>query len=165
MLREKRKHLKRIKTLKMVGGVAVLITSLCLCIGLIIMLFLGKDKQPAGTMGIETPYCTLYYPEEWEEYLEYEINEDLVYTITFTANIDGKEAKLFKLSFGDSGNLVIGKIHTDSKGDINVGLEVYTLEETLEWPENAKNIVYQMRDAADELVGHLKNDSDFIENK
>lgn len=124
---------------------------------------INKNKQPANTIKIETPYCSLYYPEQLKSSLKVEVSEDDIYTVNFIGEINGNTAKLFCVYFGNIEGLEIGKIDIGNGNEVSVGVEFYTLEETIEWSQSDKDFAYSMRNAGNELVEFLKTDSAFID--
>ena len=113
----------------------VLLISLCVAITVIVVLsvFLigksGNSSPDSGgvtqsaddfndenkTYGIDTPYCTVQYPEKWKQYLKNtESEENGVFRQTYYCVLNNKETELFSIYFGAVENTtVIGNIIHD----------------------------------------------------
>ena len=64
---------------------------------------------------IDTAYGTLYYPLQWKEYFSYEISKDDPYTVKFLGKIsEDKTVELFRIVFGEKGNIPVGEITGDN---------------------------------------------------
>ena len=124
---------KNKKQKKVVAVLAVVLISL---IGILVFGFLlnsDREKQPDDTVCIETPYGSLYYPDKWKDSITTEIDETNGYIITFVGEVNGNQVKLFSVSFGENESVQIGTLKTEDEEEIAVGVEFFTLEETVDW--------------------------------
>lgn len=100
---------------------------------------------------IETPYVTLMYPKEWEEYLMIEQVEGEPYKVEFYCKLQDKEPKqLFAYVFGDEADMLIGYFE-----DTKVGIQFGTEEAEESWTEKEKEIFYTMRESMGAVIDNL----------
>lgn len=104
---------------------------------------------------IQTPHCTLSYPEELADHLLVLNTCEEPYTLEFYAVMEEKqELRLFDLSFSEtSGNM--GNIVT-SNGEVFLNITIYTLEMDETWSEGEITTAYAMQDVVNEIVEQLQ---------
>ena len=62
----------------------------------------GDYEESVETFGIKTPYCTVQYPKEWKQYLEYnESTENGVFKQTYYCVLAGNKIEMFSIFFGE----------------------------------------------------------------
>lgn len=109
-----------------------------LVILILIMLFSGCNSDMKENIGfystdedvfdIETPYCNLQYPVEWEDAVIISNEElDNGYKVNFVAVIEGDELPLFDIVFESNEGAPLGTLKKDGK-DISVSLISYNPE-------------------------------------
>lgn len=123
----------------------------------------AKDTGERGVeydyIEIETPYCTLKFPDKWEQYLEYEINdENSVFSIEFFANIKQQKKKIFTVNFGDTNEKDgVGYIKTEKmEMPVSVKIEEIVLDDS--WTEKEKDILYAMGECVNDVIQSIVSD-------
>jgi len=104
---------------------------------------------------IETPYCTLNYPEGLA-YLLLVINtSQQPYTLEFYAVMEGKqELRLFDISLGEGSDGNMGMAVTP-EGEVPLNVTIYTLTMDETWSENEITTAYAMQDVVNEMIEQL----------
>ena len=75
--------------------------------------FMPVDEE---VFAIETPYCNLYYPLEWEENTAIQKNEtEEGYKVEFCALVDGESIPIFDINFNSENGDELGKLIVDDK--------------------------------------------------
>lgn len=70
---------------------------------------------------IETDYCLLEYPEEWNDQVTTEVDDSTPYTVKFSTKVDKKKVPLFDLVFGGDKGFKLGTLSTgDEKVDLYI---------------------------------------------
>lgn len=103
---------------------------------------------------IVTPYCTLYYPGEWEELLHVEQVEGDVYTVKFFCKLEGEgNIELFHILFG--GEEGFGTIKATDGKLVNVAAKSMEITPKDSWTTSQMNIVFTMQEALNEVLSGL----------
>lgn len=111
---------------------------------------------------IETPYCTLYYPNLWENVIEIEKIEDEIYIVKFSVTLEGKgKQHLFDIVFNDE-DKGVGYFNTKD-GKINVNMISVDILFDDTWTEVEKNRIYAMQEEANSTLELLRNQPGFKE--
>ena len=111
-----------------------------------------KQEQPVEDkyMEIDTPYTTLFYPEQWKDYLQVETEEGDIYVVSFLADLENDSKQLlFKLSFGEKLENEFGSIQTKDGKNVDVAIEFAPSD------ENSSDVFLSMQEAANELLNKL----------
>ena len=119
------------------------------------------DNTDVLTEGIEisTPCGAVFYPQEWEDFLNVETAEEKGGTkISFFAVIEGKEKKpLFDLYFGIMEGIRLGTVKGNGK-TTELYYEFYNPEFDNSWSKEEKNIVEEDSiDLPEEIINDEKN--------
>ena len=77
---------------------------------------------------IETAYCTLKFPEKWQDAVEVTVNEGENTVVGFAAKDSG--IKLFDIIMGDGDGDMLGTLQTEN-GSIAVKVVSYSFDSTL----------------------------------
>ena len=102
---------------------------------------------------IETDYVDLYYPKQWEQYLETENKNN---SIVFEANIENKKYELFTVYFSEEGDSLIGKM--EGSTPVSFSIKEYEPESL----EGAVDIVFEMQEAVYEMMEGLVETEAFV---
>ena len=96
---------------------------------------------------LETPYCTLSYPNKWANQVRIETSESSVYSVSYYAAFsDSQEIKLFTISFGDETENPAGVIQLENGDTVNVCVSVCALEPDENRTKEEWNVVQEMMD-------------------
>ena len=143
--------------IKKLLGIVVL--PILVIIAICMFLFSEKDKDKVELV-IETKYCDLYYPAEWEDTLLVDEVEGIPHAVTFYACISGmEEQELFELYFGKV-NEPVGVIATESGALLDVGISVTPFEPDVRWSKENSEIVYAMQDDINYIISKMP----FVDN-
>jgi len=105
---------------------------------------------------IETPYCTLYYPGEWEPFLQVEQTAGELYKATFRACLDtGREQDLFLIVFGGDAVSAYGSIMSEQGETVPVSIVCDDIAVDESWTENEIYIVFAMQEALNDVLARL----------
>lgn len=112
------------------------------------------DPALEGMFELETPYCVLYFPELWEDYLVINPVEDPAYRMEFWCRIEEDVCyPLFTVSFGSGEGVLLGEV-ADYEGDpIGVYLECHSLDE--EVSGEVRQTFFAMQEDVNELIARL----------
>lgn len=154
--------------------IILILSSLCVTIGLksqnkkeeiseqpSVLSTVEQQLQEEEAIKIETKYCNLYYPQNWESQLRTEIVEDGDYTVKFYGTVEGKEEQhIFSIVFGETEH----ELGSFKKGDETVKVcldfEEHTMNE--EWTEEEKNTIYAMQEDVNYLIGMWEKEGGFM---
>lgn len=118
----------------------------------------SDEKVPESStkdVEIQTPYCTLYYSNDWRDFLEVDKSEGQPYTVTFNAKVNDKTQKLFAVGFGGGAGNSAGIVKTASGDNVEVYVEVCDIKLDSTWTDNEKIIVYSMQEALNALLAKM----------
>ncbi|MBR3611444.1 MAG: hypothetical protein IKL57_08330 [Oscillospiraceae bacterium] len=118
----------------------------------------SEAVDPSGNkVKIKTPYGTINFPGEWEEYLVTEVDSTGDYTVKFYAEIDGKKFGLFDFIFGAESDSSFGKVKADDGSEAWLNVTVHEFVPDDETESSTEDIVYGMQEAfndiAEDLIG------------
>ena len=105
------------------------------------------------TVGINTPYCTLEYPQRWKDSMSVKESEaNGVLAETFYAVISGKEYALYTVYFGDTlvGDLYGYLPYEDT--NVAVHIECHKLAESAGLSEEEAMQFYEMIEGVNEIA-------------
>lgn len=103
---------------------------------------------------IETPYCTLYFPGEWEELLQVEQVKGDVHKVIFSCKLDdSRTVELFRFLFG--GEDGIGAVKAPDGKLINVSVKSAEIKPEDDWTTSQINMVFSMQEALNEVLAGL----------
>lgn len=148
--------------------VVALTTLIVVCVGCA-----GKDtteqQKPAQapaekTFEVETDYCTISYPEKWENKVEIEKEEkdDETCMVSFCAKATEEDAeqKLFDISFGVDQKDAIGVIQTDD-GEVFMDMYLYQFENMDALSSKRLDQLMQMQDYSFDILQMLTDQYSF----
>lgn len=111
---------------------------------------------------IETPYCTLMYPDKWENKVRTEVGVEDICEVKFYCAIEGKpEIELFDVIFGGEEGYKIGELYNDN-GTISVYVITYDLELDDSWSENEQLEILGMQEDINTIISNLNELNSFI---
>ena len=111
-------------------------------------------------VAIETPYCTLYFPGEWEELLSVEQVTGDVHTVIFSCKLDADNLiELFRISFGDKNG--IGQVKASDGELVNLSVMSTDIQPDENWTTSQTNMVFGMQEALNEVLQRIE----FVEQK
>lgn len=110
---------------------------------------------PAEDLAIETPYCTLYYPGDWVPFLTVEKTEGEIYSVKFTATLEGEKLQeLFTIRFGSRDDAV-GAIRTPEGEQVPISLDIADIQPDDSWSDTDINIAFNMQEALNDVMAVL----------
>ena len=102
---------------------------------------------------INTPYGTLYYPGEWEPFLQVTQTDGQVYTVTFNAVFDdGKTQELFSVLFGCDAKDAFGLLRTENGETVTVRFDAIVFEPDDSWDDRDINVIFTMQEALNDVM-------------
>lgn len=111
---------------------------------------------PESAIPIETPYGTLYYPGEWEDYLIWEETKTAPHTVTFFTRLDDQRiVKLFGISFGGSTEKAVGMLPAGDGKAVAVNVEIFPFKPEAEWANRDINIVHAMQESLNDVLAAM----------
>lgn len=121
----------------------------------------GNDSSRQELYKIETPYCTLFYPDDFYDFLDVRENDDRdTYKFIGKTEDDEKEFELFTIRFAkEQSDKSIGKIET---GDAVVYVDINFDELKLDGlDESTSNRLHAMREGINTILDNLAKDSNY----
>lgn len=104
---------------------------------------------------IQTPYCTLHYPDALADHLIIAQVGNEPYTLEFYAAMEGKaEIRLFDISLGEGSGGNIGLVKTPA-GEIPLNVTIYSLSFDESWEEGEIVTAYAMQDVVNEMIEEM----------
>lgn len=117
----------------------------------------SKENIENEYITIETSYTQLLYPKKWEEYLETEIIETDVLSVVFYCHLPNREkVELFSYIFGDSADMLIGKLD-----GTEIGISFSELNNAADWSNEEKQIFYEMQEDMNIIIDGLAQNESF----
>ena len=115
------------------------------------------EPETPEIMAVRTQYGSLYYQEQWAEYMRTEVTCGAKVTeIAFIAEINEKTYPLFVVSIGEADSTFVGQI-TDSAGKKwDVYVQVEELGQYPELTEGEQNRLYAMQEEINYIIDNLK---------
>lgn len=111
---------------------------------------------------IETPYCTLYYPVQWQEQVRIEAVEGEAYVVQFYGQVEGKEEQhLFDVLFGSAEGTLIGDLKTADGANVSISIVSYAFEFGEEWTEDERISILTMQEDINHVLGKLEMNESF----
>lgn len=105
---------------------------------------------------IQTPYGALQYPGKWVQYLSTESSETGEYTVSFFAELPGKERMpLFEVVFGSSGQLAVGSLQTENGETLEVTINPHKLDFAGTWTSAEQDVVFEMMESMNYVLSQL----------
>lgn len=121
----------------------------------ILLLVFSLRQDAKDSIEIETPYCSLYYPSQWEDYLLTDTQKGDIYTVTFSAEFKGKAPlPLFAFTFGGE-ETDLGFIDMADGSTIAVNLIIYPFEESSDYSSEETEIIYTMQEDLNYVLEQL----------
>ena len=103
----------------------------------------------------DTPFCTIQFPANWEQYLELETVDEEIYRVLFYGKLEGKEKQLlFSIYFGGDEGDQLGAVLTDAGQYVPVSVEFAELDLS-GWAEEDATILYSMQETANQVIEKL----------
>ena len=126
-------------------------------------MYKGKDEMIPG-IGIDTPYGSLYFSEEWYDYLKIDITEDdQLYKVDFYADYKSNKFLLFSLVYGSStSGTLLGIFENSEQDGIPVYLQMNDLEIPKDFPEESVDSVYAMREEVNNICDQIYKQGFFV---
>lgn len=90
-------------------------------------------EEQGDTMMVNTPFCVLKYPFAFADLIQIEaLNNGDAAELVFSANLDLSAYRLFTLTFGGSGDILLGTMMLpDREEAVEVYATLYQIDETL----------------------------------
>ena len=128
---------------------------------------LQEDKEEIiSDIGIDTPYGSLLFSEEWYDYLMVDITEDdAFYKVDFYADYKSNKFLLFSLVYGSStSGTLLGIFENPEQEDVPVYLQMDELEIPEDFPEESVDSVYAMREEINNICDQIYKQNFFVKN-
>lgn len=121
-------------------------------------IFQQPDEDSAlDNLRIETPYCMVYYPAKWSEYIfcEHDNTQEDVYKLNFYSSMYGlAPVYLFSIYFGGDEGEQLGAVMSEA----GIPVPVYLLMAELDlsyWSQSDAATIYSMQEASNQLIEKL----------
>lgn len=118
------------------------------------------ETQPSETvsMRIDTPYCELYFPAEWEAQITTTVNQyDGGCAVAFSGSVEDKQAYLFVVLFeeGEKQGNAVGYITTETGNTIWVYVEMNEQLTDATWTQEQADEIMTMQEGINHLLTEL----------
>lgn len=114
-------------------------------------------------VAIETPYCTLYYPEQWADNLRTEITgEEFDMAVGFYGTVAQEEYLLFTLYFGGAEGFPAGVLEIQDGVMLDVTLDIADLEMNDSWNQEETERICAMQEAMNDVLSYLEMEEKFV---
>ena len=160
----------KLKISKKINAILSILLIICLIIISVLLLIIVKNKESirpldsdSSLFEIVTEYCTIEYPNEWEDYLVYsEEKNDEEYTYQFNCELNGNTYELFEIYFNspDKGQLLGYISDGDSKASISAKLSSFDPDDS--WSEEDKNLYYSMKEGLNEIIKSIEENDKYV---
>lgn len=131
-------------------------------VAIVVIAVVGGAGRKNGSEGqipdilVKTSFCELHYPGNWKEQVRIETaSGDQSECISFTAVTQSGEAKMFDIIFGQSEALYVGDVASKDGTRTAVYLNLYELEDALQWMQEDQFAFYAMQEDVNYLISHL----------
>lgn len=126
-------------------------------------MFIFNNQDNNDYMKIETPYCDLYYPNQWEDSVRININESDICMVEFYAKIGDKpEVQMFNIVFGGQFSNPIGQLDVNNES-IDVSIMTFDLIDSNDWSEEEKDSYYAMQEDVNCIISNLSKLKNYSE--
>lgn len=96
---------------------------------------------------IQTPYCTLQYPQKWADRVQIRTVEEPEYCVSYSAVLSGREEiPLFDIVFAEEASNSAGYIQTETGELISVNVTVHSQEAETNRTEEEWTVIREMTD-------------------
>lgn len=114
------------------------------------------ETQVSESIEITTAYGTLYYPDQWEEFIETEqqTTGDTI-VVSFVAQIQDVEYPLFEITIAGTEGSEVGELTDEEGTKRTVYLHVDELDEDPALTEGEQNRLYAMQEDLNYLIDNL----------
>lgn len=115
--------------------------------------------EDESLMNIETKYGTLYYPAKFKDnVITDETEENGIFSVNFSTEIDGKQYVLFKVMICDEEGDTVGTV-CDKKGNIhNIFIDINDVGDISDLDEESQNQIFAMQEGVNVLEDNLTNE-------
>ncbi len=125
-------------------------------------IIIGTPDDNRNSVEIDTKYCTLLYPKEWENNLRTEIVDKDEYKVEFYGTVEEKsEQHLFDVIFNGSSGYHVGTLTMDGVEGVQLNIEPYESDFDDTWTDEEKDIIYAMSEDVNYIIGMLENSGAF----
>lgn len=120
----------------------------------------GQQPQEEGELSgveIKTPVGSLYYPEEWADYLGIDENtEDGNYSAVFYSIADESKIQIFAIHIGAAGNgYLMGSVKNADGEEVNVWADVKEIESKPEWTDEESDRISAMQNRVNDIMDQI----------
>lgn len=104
-----------------------------------------QTKEPVTDLQVDTPYCTLHYPAQWNGCVKMVTDQQPDrFSVTFVGMIGEHEADLFAIVFGESTEMPVGTLVQNDGAEITVRLNVDMFVADDNWSDDETSQAYEM---------------------
>lgn len=116
-----------------------------------------EEQKDIERIAIETQFGTLYYQEQWREFMRVELAGDSsCVTVDFEAEINGVRYPLFQVSLGQADGDPVKQIADAQGATHNVYVSVYEMGEHPMLTEGEQNRLYAMQEEINYVLENIK---------
>ena len=113
----------------------------------------SQPVEEISCSAYETPYGTLYYPDEYAQYLEVTVHEEKGCRVEFCfLREDGEQIALFDVCFGDSEGTPVGRYTGQDGVSVPVYLVSYAVSENCFRDDQERDLYYTMAEGVNFLL-------------
>lgn len=120
-----------------------------------VMQKLPRDGEDQGEMTIETPYCPLYYPARWKQYLDVRVSEGSSYRMDFYGVLNDHEQLLFTLDFGGTEGIHAASLPDSSGNLVELRVIINEFMPDSTWTAADTRIIYAMQEELNYVLNKL----------
>lgn len=132
-----------------------LMVVLCTAVEFMLTSCTNKEESKTDYTVIETPYCTLQYPEKWRDYLSVSQSEDVPLVISYCAQLEGKDQQLFDIGFDSEIGDHIGSIQIENGESVDVYIVIHPVDLDESWNGEEKDIIISMQEDLNHIIQAL----------
>lgn len=181
----KRKRNKLLAVIEMTGGISLLI-SICLIFSVVsknsnkehgeskeyvegVTEINTNEKKEENTneeerasLEIETKYCTLFFPKEWEEQIETNIVEQDGYKVEFYGLVEGKESQhVFDICFNSDDGDLLGYLKQNGEA-INLSVDIFDINFDNSWKTDEMDQIYAIQEEYNFVIKMLDDNENYV---
>ena len=123
------------------------------------------QTQPVHYVPVETPYCILNFPKQWENYLDVTITEEIPCRVIFACKFsEDRIYPLFEIGFNSPDGQVQGSVTTDGVNAVKVSYLPYETVQQSQMSAEEWEIYTAMQACSSDLIGRIPFANDISGN-
>lgn len=121
-----------------------------------------EEEELVPPVEIATPYCTLYYPGQWQEGLRTEIvGDEFDCAVCFYGTVVGEEQLLYTIHFGGAEGIPVGIYETADGVMMDITVEMAEIEIGKNWSQEETDYLCAMQESMNYVLNRMKRDASF----